>query len=246
MKYQAACAAFALLAVMACVGCNSSPGRPGPDSEVIPPAQIMEFSVLYANNCAGCHGPDGKGGAAVPLSDPVFLAIADDADIRRTAANGVSGTPMPAFAQSAGGMLTDKQLDAIVNGIRSWAKPDNLRGISPPPYAVRPAGDPQRGADVYATYCSACHGPDGKGGKKASSIVSGSYLALISDQDLRTNVIVGRPEMGAPDWRGDVPGRPMSGQEISDVVAWLAAQRPQFPGQPYPKTSMDRAAGGLP
>ena len=98
------------------------------------------------------------------------------------------------------------------------------------------------GADVYATYCSSCHGPDGRGGKKASSIVDGSYLALVSDQNLRTIVIVGRPELGAPDWRGDVPGKPMSPQDVSDVVAWLAAQRPQFPGQPYPKPSANCAA----
>jgi cytochrome c oxidase cbb3-type subunit 3 len=246
MKCQASFLTFALFAAMASVGCNSAPGRPGPDSEVIPPDQIVEFNVLYASNCSGCHGANGKGGAAVSLRDPVFLAIADDTAIRRVAANGVPGTPMPAFARSAGGMLTNKQIDAIVSGIRSWAKPDALRGVSPPPYAVQTAGDSHHGADVYATYCSACHGPDGKGGERASSIVSGSYLALVSDQDLRTNVIVGRPELGAPDWRGDVPGRPMSAQEISDVVAWLAAQRPQFPGQPYPKTSIDRAAGGLP
>jgi mono/diheme cytochrome c family protein len=235
-----------LFAATACIGCNSSPGKPGPDSEVMPPDQIMEFNILYAGSCAGCHGSNGKGGAAVSLSDPVFLAIADDAAIRRTAANGVPGTPMPAFAQSAGGMLTDKQIDAIVSGIRSWAKSNSLRGVSPPPYAGQGAGDPHKGAEVYATYCSACHGPDGKGGMKASSIVNGSYLALVSDQDLRTNVIVGRPDMGAPDWRDDVPGRPMTAQEISDVVAWLAAQRPQFPGQPYPTPSADRAAGGLP
>jgi cytochrome c oxidase cbb3-type subunit 3 len=246
MKYRATLLASALSAVMACAGCNSSPGKPGPDSEVIPPDQIMEFNVLYAGNCAACHGSNGKGGAAIALSDPVFLAIADDSTIRRTAANGVPGTPMPAFAQSAGGMLTDKQLDAIVNGIRSWAKPDYLQGISPPPYASQAAGDPHQGADVYATYCSACHGADGKGGKRASSIVNGSYLALVSDQDLRTNVIVGRPDMDAPDWRGDVSGRPLSAQEISDVVAWLAAHRPQLPGQPYPKPSADHAAGGLP
>jgi cytochrome c oxidase cbb3-type subunit 3 len=246
MKCRATLVASALCAVMACAGCNSSPGKPGPDSEVIPPDQIMEFNVLYAGSCAACHGANGKGGAAVSLSDPVFLAIADDAAIRRVAANGVSGTPMPAFAQSAGGMLTDKQLDAIVSGIRSWAKPDYLQGISPPPYASQAAGDPHKGADVYATYCLACHGADGKGETKASSIVNGSYLALVSDQDLRTNVIVGRPDMNAPDWRGDVPGRPLSAQEISDVVAWLAAQRPQLPGQPYPKSSADHAGGGLP
>jgi cytochrome c553 len=59
------------------------------------------------------------------------------------------------------------------------------------------------------------------------------------------NVILGRPAVGAPDWRGDLPGRPLSEQEISDVVAWLAAQRPAIPGQPYPKSAMDRAAGGV-
>jgi len=52
----------------------------------------------------------------------------------------------------------------------------------------------------------------------------------VSDQQLRTIVIVGRPELGAPDWRNNVPGHPMSAQEISDVVTWLAAQRPQLPG----------------
>jgi mono/diheme cytochrome c family protein len=179
------------------------------------------------------------------LGDPVFLAIADDAVIRQTVTNGVPGTPMPPFADSAGGMLTDKQIDAIVRGIRSWAKPDTLRDVTLPPYAAKAAGDPHLGAAAYATYCSSCHGTDGHGGK-ASSIVDGSYLALISDQDLRTNVIVGRPELDAPDWRGDVPGHPVSAQEISDVVAWLAAQRPKVPGQPIANSSLKPVQRGLP
>jgi mono/diheme cytochrome c family protein len=136
---------------------------------------------------------------------------------------------MPAFATSAGGMLTDKQIDSIVTGIRSWAKPGHLSDTTLPPYVAEAPGDPTRGAEVYGTYCSSCHGPDGRGGKQASSIVDGSYLSLVSDQQLRTIVIVGRPELGAPDWRNNVPGHPMSAQDISDVVAWLAAQRPQFP-----------------
>ena len=92
---------ISMLVVMAGVGCNDSPGKPGPTSEQIPPDQIMDFNVLYAGNCVACHGPNGKGGAAVALSDPIFLAIADDSAIRRTAVNGVPGTSMPAFAQSA-------------------------------------------------------------------------------------------------------------------------------------------------
>ena len=234
-----------VMVVAASTGCNSAPGRPKSDSEIIPPSRVMDFSLLYAQNCAGCHGASGNGGVAIALADPVFLAIADDSSIRRTAASGVPGTPMPAFAQSAGGMLTDKQIDALVSGIRSWARHNDLENATLPPYSSPSTGNPQRGAAAYQTYCSSCHGVDGRGGRKASSIVDGSYLALVSDQELRTIVIVGRPELGAPDWRGDVEGRPMAAQEISDVVAWLAAHRPQFSGQPYPISSTGQDKGGL-
>ena len=151
---------------------------------------------------------------------------------------------MPAFAQHSGGMLTDGQIDAIVAGMRSrWAKPDALRNAEPPPYAAQAPGDPKRGAAVFGVYCASCHGADGQGSKRASSVVDGSYLGLVSDQGLRTIVIAGRPELGAPDWRGDVPGKPMSPQDVSDVVAWLSVQRPHFPGQPYSTALQPR--GGL-
>jgi len=244
MNCQAIGSALAILAIAVCVACSNSPGRPAPGSALVSPDQIADFSLLYSQNCAGCHGADGKGGAAIALADPVFLAVADDTVIRRTAASGVPGTPMPAFAQGAGGMLTDKQIDALVRGIRSWAKLGALGDQIPPSYAAQAPGDPQRGADAYRTYCSSCHGVGGRGGSTASSIIDGSYLALTSNQQLRTIVIAGRPELGAPDWRGDVEGRPMSAQDISDVVAWLSSQRPQLPGQPYPISSMDRAKGG--
>ncbi len=244
MKLQPILVGAVMVVFLASTGCGSSPGRPSKDSEVLPPNRVMDFKFLYSQNCAGCHGVSGKGGAAIALANPVFLAIADDAVIRRVAANGVPGTSMPAFAQSAGGMLTDKQIDALVSGIRSWANPEALIKVTPPPYSSQIPGDPQRGANAYRTYCSSCHGADGRGGTKASSIVDGSYLALVSDQELRTIVIAGRAELGAPDWRGDVAGRPMSPQEISDVMAWLSSQRPHFPGQPY-STSADRAKEGL-
>ncbi len=247
MKHLSFGSILPIFIVLVCTSCANLPARDRVSSPVKRPTQVMDFNVLYGNNCAGCHGSNGKGGAAISLSDPVFLTIADDATIRRTVTNGVPGTPMPAFAESAGGMLTDKQVDAIVSGIRShWANPNVLRDANPPQYRAQAPGDPLHGAAAYATYCSSCHGAEGRGGKKASSIVDGSYLALVSDQDLRTNVIVGRPELGAPDWRGDLPGKPMSAQEISDVVAWLAAQRPKVPGQPFPTSSPSRAEGELP
>jgi cytochrome c oxidase cbb3-type subunit 3 len=219
-------------------GCANAPGRAVAGDVPIVPSEISDFSTLYSQNCAGCHGAEGKGGAAIALDDPVYLAIADDAVVRGAAANGIPGTSMPAFAQSAGGMLSDKQIEAIVGGIRKrWAKPDALRGANPPPYSSSEPGDASRGMLVYTQFCSSCHGAGGRGGQKASSIVDGSFLALLNDQELRTIVIVGRPDLSAPDWREDVPGKPMSSEDVSDVVAWLASQRPKFPGQPYPNTA---------
>jgi cytochrome c oxidase cbb3-type subunit 3 len=233
MRFRVPIFAAVGLSALLC-GCANAPGRPAPGDEPVVPTEVTDFKVLYGENCAGCHGDSGKGGAAIALADPVYLAIADDTVVRHATANGISGTSMPAFAQSAGGMLTDKQIDAIVQGIRQrWAQADVLRGANPPPYSSAEPGDVSRGSVAYAEFCSSCHGAGGRGGQKASSIVDGSFLALLNDQELRTIVIVGRPDFGAPDWRANVPGKPMSPQDVSDVVAWLAAQRAKFPGQPY-------------
>jgi cytochrome c oxidase cbb3-type subunit III len=223
------------VAALALSGCNNLPGRPEKGSEVARPDEISDFNMLFKRNCSGCHGQDGKGAAAIALNNPVYLAIASDDVIRRTASAGVSGTPMVAFAQSKGGMLTDKQIDVIVRGIRSWARPDRLAGVNLPPYSAAP-GNAQQGADVYATFCASCHGPKGDGGEKAGSIVDGSYLALVSNQQLRSIVIAGWPAVGAPDFRNNVPEHVLSPQDVSDVVAWLASRRTQFPGQPYPNS----------
>ncbi|HMD30464.1 MAG TPA: c-type cytochrome, partial [Candidatus Acidoferrales bacterium] len=188
------------LAVLAFTACENSPGKPPAGPEVMDPANVADFGFLYAQNCAGCHGTDGKGGAALALADPVYLAVVDDARLHSVSANGIPGTSMPAFAKSAGGMLTDKQIDIIAGGVRRWAKPNALNGAAPPPYAAAEPGNAAHGAGVYTAYCASCHGPAGNGGLKGSSIVDGSFLALLTDQELRTLVIVGRPELGAPDW----------------------------------------------
>jgi cytochrome c oxidase cbb3-type subunit III len=231
-----------VLVTLFCAACINAPERPSQDSAALAPDHVLNFATLYSENCAGCHGNDGKGGAAIALSDPILLAIADDDDIHRATANGMDGTPAPAFAQSAGGTLTDQQIDALVRGVRAWAKPEFLGSASPPPYAQTP-GDLRRGEVAYSTYCSSCHGPNGTGGSKASSIVNPSYLALVSDQYLRITVIAGRRELGMPDWRNDVPGRPMTSQEVSDLVAWLSARRPKFPGRPHSNLSANHPAG---
>ena len=225
-----------IVAASACLlaGCNL-PGKPTPADIVPRPTDVLDPVVLYKQNCAGCHGADGKLGPAPPIGDPLYLGIVSDDTLRSTISKGRAGTPMSAFAQSEGGMLTGKQVDAIVQGMRQhWGKPDVLQGGTAPPYAAKAPANVSQGATAFATFCASCHGAEGKGSSKVGSIVDPYYLSLITDQGLRTIVIIGRPDFDAPDWRNNVPGHPMSDQDITDVVAWLAAKRPAgaFPASP--------------
>jgi cytochrome c oxidase cbb3-type subunit 3 len=218
MKYGA------LVLLVALASCDSLDRRVAEPS-VVRPSEVTDFHVLYRQNCSGCHGIDGQGALTTAIGSPVYLAIADSASIRRVIEVGRPGTAMPAFAQSAGGLLTEAQIDILVRDITErWAKPAALGSDIPPAYAASQPGDATRGRSVFTTYCSSCHGSEGRGGR-AGSIVD-SYLALVSDQHLRTVTIIGMPAVGAPDWRGNLPGKPMSDAEVTDVVAWLAAQRP--------------------
>jgi len=222
------------LCAMLVSGCGSPHGQPAKEAETVAPNEVSDFDTLYGQNCAGCHGTEGRGGAAIALANPVYLAIADDAAIRTVITKGVPGTAMPAFAQSAGGMLTDVQIDVLTKEIRSrWSQRGILDAMSAPPYTPKLTGDAQRGEAAYKTFCASCHGSSGSGGAKGSSITDDSFLALVSDQGLRTIVIAGRPELGAPDWRGNISGKPMTDREVSDVIAWLVSRRSQIPGRPY-------------
>src|SRR5258708_13172244 len=90
---------LALTPVAIC-GCNSAPGRPALDSQVLPPDKVLNFDTLYQQNCAGCHGAQGKGGAAIGLASPVYLAIADDASIRPVTPEALNSTALPPLSQN--------------------------------------------------------------------------------------------------------------------------------------------------
>jgi cytochrome c oxidase cbb3-type subunit 3/ubiquinol-cytochrome c reductase cytochrome c subunit len=200
------------------------------------PSRILDFQTLYQQNCSGCHGSNGRDGAAIALNNPAYLAIAGAGTIRAAAAKGVSGTLMPAFARSAGGMLTDEQIDALVQGmLHTWARPSDFAGGNLPPYASDAPGNAMNGQRVYAAACARCHGADGSGAARSAqsdasalSIVDSSYLALVSDQSLRSIVLAGHPEKSTPDWRsyiGGPGGRALTAAEVNDVVAWIAGHR---------------------
>lgn len=241
---NALCALALATVAFAPVGCGTIPGRPGPGPEVVRPEQVLDFAALYKQNCAACHGENGRNGAAISLANPVYIAVAGEDQLRNVIAKGVPGKLMPAFAKSAGGMLTDDQVSVLAQGIvKQWGNSSLFAGQNLPPYQATSPGNAEHGFETYSVFCARCHGANGEGGPadgnahsskgKLGSIVDPSYLALISDQNLRSIVIAGRPDEGKPDWRRDGP-QPMTDQQITDVLAWLASKRVANPGQPYP------------
>ncbi len=232
-----------LLTILTLQGCDNMPGRPKPGPAVPRPEQELSFQQLFQENCAGCHGTEGQKGPASNLANPEYQALIDDATLRDVVAHGQKGTMMPPFAISGGGALSDAQVDAIVRGMRAqWFKGDVLQGLNAPPYKVNKQADPARGKQIYSMNCARCHGaPGGPPGPKGA-VLDPPFLALISDQTIRTTVIAGRPDLGMPDWRDQIQGHPMSDQDVTDVVGWVFSQRQNIAGQVYaPRQETDAA-----
>jgi mono/diheme cytochrome c family protein len=213
----------------------------------VPADQVKDFGTLYATNCAGCHGADGKLGPAPPLNDAIFLAIVPDAELLRVITEGrtVSPTqksPMPAFLRDKGGPLTAAQVKVLAGGIKErWGASKPKAGSLPAYLAPAEVNSAKKGegARVFARACAGCHGKQGQGGKngeqQVGAINNQAFLALISDQALRRYAITGRPDLGMPAFDGtdgrSKEFRPLSAPEIDDLVALLAFWRQGKPGK---------------
>ena len=225
---------ISLILVMSSVGCHRRIGPPNDQEELMRPEEVVSFDRLYKQNCSACHGENGSGGPALDLANPNYQALVDDASLRRWITYGMPGTQMPAFGDSAGGFLTPQQVDTLVGGMRSrWAHADQ-RVNAMPPYSSSTVGTAEQGHQIFQVKCSSCHQ---QGQQKVTDT---SYLALMSDQSLRTIVIAGRPDIGQPDWKQVQPGPPLTDQDVGDIVAYLHSLRTDTPGQPYPETNIKR------
>jgi cytochrome c oxidase cbb3-type subunit III len=216
------CISGALLLVLLGAGCDP-PGKPKPEPSRS--QDITDFATLYGENCSGCHGLDGKNGPGRPLNNELYLAIIPREVLQKTIENGRPGTAMPAWARSQGGPLTDKQINALVNGIeQNWARPASFHGKALPSYAGSDnSGDPKQGKKLFARDCFVCHGTKAPIG----SVTDPAFLQLVTNQVLRTSIIEGRPDLGMPDYRTLNMGHALRDQDISDLVAYLGSLRPE-------------------
>jgi cytochrome c oxidase cbb3-type subunit III len=85
-----------------------------------PRGEATRGATLFAQECAGCHGMDGKGLIAPALANPVFQQAATDAFISQTIRVGRENTPMPAFGRAG---LSEPEIGDLLAFIRKWQPP---------------------------------------------------------------------------------------------------------------------------
>jgi cytochrome c oxidase cbb3-type subunit III len=98
-------------------GCDL-PGQPRPGDQATAPENVLKFTTLFAEHCAGCHGARGEFGPAPPLNVPLFRGIVSEAELERVIQEGRKDTPMPAFARDYGGVLSREQIQVLVHEIK--------------------------------------------------------------------------------------------------------------------------------
>jgi cytochrome c oxidase cbb3-type subunit 3 len=135
------------------------------------PNAVAAGKRLFLTYCSQCHGSaatgaKGKSYGFPDLTDSDWLYGGDPATIKASVENGRAGV-MTAF----GGTLNSDQIKDVANYVRSIAglSSDHARAA--------------RGRDVFATNCTVCHGPEGKGARSM-----GEAFAVLGAPDLTDGI----------------------------------------------------------
>ncbi len=142
-----------------------------PNPAIGDPKAIAVGVGLYANSCAGCHGPDGAGGRGPNLVRRTLWHPLNDEAIFRTIRNGVPGADMPPTP------LSDEQTWDLVAFLHALIGPANENKVP---------GDAEGGGTLFwgaKAGCSQCHSIRGQGGRMAPDLtnIGARPLALIKE-----------------------------------------------------------------
>ncbi len=205
-------------------------------SRVGAPGLVEAKALFHSLGCRGCHSIGGVGGDDGPdltnegRRDPAQLDFSSVRSGRgldswlaehfRAPARVVSGSAMPEIGLSA------ETIDQLVLYMMSLRRGDQANAFWPKDRMLAERFGEREfattGAALFGAFCAACHGPRGEGmrfpGAPAfPAIADPSFLALASDDFIRSTVRRGRPGRRMPAW-GEKEGglRP---EEVDAVVA---------------------------
>src|ERR1700723_4639639 len=116
-------------------------------------------AAIFASNCAGCHGADGRGGEHAPniATNPEVQHLMDR-ELAGIIRYGIAGAGMPAFSS-----LKQQEVTDVVAYLRILQGRGDI---------VKLPGDPNQGQTLFfgKGKCSDCHMVSGKGGFIGSAL----------------------------------------------------------------------------
>ncbi len=186
--------------------------------------------VLYAQNCAKCHGGDGLAVAGVPLLYTEFQEHLGDQVIQQTITSGTAGG-MPAWGQQAGGPLSGDQIASVIDFLKANAAAQPIF-IVPEMVTL--------GKDVYTQTCAACHG-EKRDKIPEANLSDPTWLTSIGFTGLRQGIATGKaPKMpiGAK-----AQGGQLDDGQIANVAAYLWDAAALDKGSPAQGPATSSSAG---
>lgn len=164
---------------------------------------------LFNRNCASCHGSRGTRIPAAPLNSTTFIAGLNDDALRSVIERGKD--TMPAFGKNFDGSLSDKQIDQLVQYVRTLA--GDVHQVS----SSSSSGGGDDGQQVFVSTCAACHGANG-GMIASANLTSPDFLSSLPDDQLVAVISKGTGTM--PPQATSSGGR-LSDDQVNAVVAYL-------------------------
>jgi mono/diheme cytochrome c family protein len=198
-----------------------------------PHGRPRKGALVYARNCVGCHGDRGEGASGPALSNPNFLRFASDGYLMATMALGRRGTEMRPVKRGPQSILSlsSDEVNDLIAFLRSWEYD--------PPFG-REAGeriahrfvvpwDLARGAELFRSNCSGCHGEEGRG-SWAPELNNEGFLAAATDGFLQATIVRGRTGTAMRPFGAGAHGlTDLTSQDVDDIVAYMRGWATETP-----------------
>jgi mono/diheme cytochrome c family protein len=233
----------AMIVLLAVLPVLASCGRK-PETEATA-EQLQRGQEAFLAYCAVCHGDRGAGDGemAAPLRESgVIVAHLDDEarwkqlgrdGVRRVIAEGGAHTGRSNLMPGWGEKLDAATIDVITDYLLTL--PGSRPGVTEATlekYLAAPPGAPVEGRRIYLHFCSACHGPYGRGdGPYAEALrkqhnirprdlTDATYIGKKTDEELFAVVSLGGGHMGKspfmPAWTVS-----LTPEQIKNVVSYV-------------------------
>ncbi len=202
------------------------------------PETMVDFGRTVfqrTNGCAKCHGNEGEGANGPVLGNPDFLKVASDGYLTGTIILGREHSLMSPHRpagndeQSEHEELSQEEVEAVVAYIRSLEDRDVKlrRRLKSSEMAVA------QGEKLYRTYCSSCHGSEGRGPRNnaidgyAPSLNNPEFLRVADDGFLLATIAMGSPRCG-PFAKGAGGFADLYSDEIRQLVTFIRSWEDQY------------------